>query len=120
MINVKAKGSRVERNLVDKMEAHGIRAKRAWGSNGESLGFPPEVDVLLQDIGMGIQVKARKAIPSYIERGMITALRPDREPFLFVIPEALFIVFIKAYENYVRSTQRGEKEEIQKADRPAD
>ena len=43
----KAKGNRFEREIVNKMTSLGIKAKRAWGSNGVSLGMHEEVDVLI-------------------------------------------------------------------------
>ena len=43
----KAKGNRFEREIVNKMTSLGIKAKRAWGSNGASLGMHEEVDVLI-------------------------------------------------------------------------
>ena len=40
----KAKGNRFERECVDIAESHGFNAKRAWGSDGRSIGMSPEVD----------------------------------------------------------------------------
>ena len=41
-----------------------IKARRAWGSDGRSLGFDAEVDcvALINDKDFRIQVKARKSI----------------------------------------------------------
>ena len=36
----KAKGNRFERQIVQDIEGKGLKAKRAWGSNGEALGIP--------------------------------------------------------------------------------
>ena len=43
----KAKGNRFEKECVDIAESHGFAAKRAWGSDGRSLGLSPEVDIVV-------------------------------------------------------------------------
>lgn len=44
----KVKGSAFERECVDQALGCGLTAKRSWGSNGQSLGFHEEVDVLIE------------------------------------------------------------------------
>ena len=61
----KAKGNRFEREIVNKMTSLGIKAKRAWGSNGASLGMHEEVDVLMGD-DFKIQAKCRKKLASFL------------------------------------------------------
>ena len=61
----KAKGNRFEREIVNKMTSLGIKAKRAWGSNGASLGMHEEVDVLIGN-SFKIQAKCRKKIASFL------------------------------------------------------
>ena len=61
----KAKGNRFEREIVNKMTSLGIKAKRAWGSNGASLGMHEEVDVLIGD-SFKIQAKCRKKLASFL------------------------------------------------------
>ena len=41
----KQKGNRIERYCVNLTEGYGIKAKRAWGSDGRSLGWSEEVDL---------------------------------------------------------------------------
>ena len=41
----KQKGNRIERECVNIAKESGIEAKRAWGSDGRSLGWTEEVDV---------------------------------------------------------------------------
>ena len=43
----KAKGNRFERLCVDIAKESNIKAVRAWGSDGRSLGEHSEVDVML-------------------------------------------------------------------------
>jgi hypothetical protein len=40
----KVKGTGYEREIVKAAQAVDLLAKRAWGSNGEALGFSKEVD----------------------------------------------------------------------------
>ena len=61
----KAKGNRFEREIVNKLTDLGIKAKRAWGSNGASLGMHEEVDVLVGS-SFKIQAKCRKKIASFL------------------------------------------------------
>ena len=61
----KAKGNRFEREIVNKLTNLGIKAKRAWGSNGVSLGMHEEVDVLVGS-SFKIQAKCRKKIASFL------------------------------------------------------
>ena len=61
----KAKGNRFEREIVNKLTSLGITAKRAWGSNGASLGMHEEVDVLLGK-DFKIQAKCRKKLASFL------------------------------------------------------
>jgi len=60
----KIKGNRVEREVVGEFVGKGIEAKRAWGSDGKSLGLHSEVDcvALINNTEFKIQVKARKKI----------------------------------------------------------
>ena len=60
----RAKGNRVEREVVNRLANSGIDARRAWGSDGRSLGFDAEVDciALINCKALRIQVKARKSI----------------------------------------------------------
>ena len=61
----KQKGNRFEREIVNKITSLGIKAKRAWGSNGAALGMHEEVDVLIGD-NFKVQAKCRKKIASFL------------------------------------------------------
>ena len=62
----KAKGNRFEREIVNILTDQGLKAKRAWGSNGQSIGCHEEVDVLMGK-DFKIQAKVRKKIASFLE-----------------------------------------------------
>ena len=74
----KQKGIRFERKMVNYLEHRGINSRRAWGSNGRSLGWHEEVDVLV-DEQIRIQAKSRKKLPDY--------LKPSEEVDLQVFQE---------------------------------
>ena len=61
----KVKGNAFEREVVDAAKAIGLEAKRAWGSNGLSIGCDPEVDLVIE--GEHVQAKRRKALPAYLQ-----------------------------------------------------
>ena len=64
----KQKGNRIERECVNLAKGYGFKSRRAWGSDGRSLGWHEEVDMTIT-IGDSIkhdlfkfQVKGRKKI----------------------------------------------------------
>lgn len=81
----KAKGSGFERELVDSATLAGMKARRAWGSNGASLGEAEAVDVVI-DSPAGryrVQAKRRRSIPGWLTEHVapgvdVTAVREDR------------------------------------------
>jgi Holliday junction resolvase len=84
----KAKGNRFEKECVSIAEEHGFSSKRAWGSDGRSIGLDPEVDVVIEYLlsdeisrQMKVQCKVRKNIAKYLlppENCDITLLKQDR------------------------------------------
>mgnify|MGYP003643691803 FL=1 len=84
----KAKGNRFERECVDIAEQHGFKEKRAWGSDGRSIGMHQEVDVVIDYLlnteisrDMKVQCKVRNKIASYLlppESCDITLIKQDR------------------------------------------
>jgi hypothetical protein len=56
----KNKGNGYERELVNQAKKAGLKAKRAYASNGQSLGMHEEVDCLIA--GQRIQAKRRKKL----------------------------------------------------------
>lgn len=61
----KQKGNRFETLIVQLTEDEGIPARRAWGSDGRSMGHHEEVDVLVNE-EIKIQAKVRKRIAEWI------------------------------------------------------
>jgi|TARA_R110000822_G_scaffold18842_5_gene61790 hypothetical protein len=61
----KAKGNRFEVECVKKAQEFGLEAKRAWGSDGRSLGLHAEVDMVIEDFT--VQCKVRKRIAEWIK-----------------------------------------------------
>ena len=61
----KTKGNTFERLIVNKAKDLGLEAKRAWGSNGQSIGWHEEVDVLI-DNKFTIQAKCRKKLADFL------------------------------------------------------
>lgn len=61
----KRKGNGYERELVKQAEESGLEAKRAWGSDGRSMGMHEEVDCLIN--GQKVQAKRRKSIAKFLK-----------------------------------------------------
>ena len=84
----KAKGNRFEKECVEIAEQHGFQAKRAWGSDGRSIGKDSEVDVVISYLlssdmerEMDVQCKVRNKIAQYLlppESCDITLIKQDR------------------------------------------
>ena len=92
----RAKGNRLEYLIVKRAEEAGIPSRRAYASNGRSLGCTDDVDVLMG--GLKVQAKARKAIADYLKPPAgadITVVhhirRGHTEEPLVVIPLHLFL-----------------------------
>jgi len=84
----KRKGTAYEREVVDEALSIGLRAQRAWGSNGESLGHHSEVDVLLEGT-YKLQAKRRASLPAYLKPSRHVdwqVLREDRGISYVVMP----------------------------------
>ena len=97
----KQKGNRIERECVNLAKGFGFESRRAWGSDGRSLGWHEEVDMTI-DIGNPIgfykfQVKGRKAIADYLkpcEHVYGQILKEDRhEPLVTIRYKDLLTLF---------------------------
>ena len=95
----KIKGNRVEREVVDIFKQENIKATRAWGSNGKSLGLHEEVDVYVNDLDLKIQVKARKQIAEYVipDTNIVDmqVVKGNNKPHLAVLPLKVLIKYLK-------------------------
>lgn len=61
----KKRGNKLEYEIVEMAKSLGFEAKRAWASDGRSMGEDKEVDVLI-DNGWKVQAKRRKKLASYL------------------------------------------------------
>tara|TARA_R100001530_G_scaffold3566_4_gene5199 strand:- start:1663 stop:1977 length:315 start_codon:yes stop_codon:yes gene_type:complete len=92
----KAKGNRLEREVVKIAQDSHLVAERAYGSNGKALGMAEDVDVKIDswraDDGpktYAVQCKSRKSIADYIkppESCDFTVVKENRGEPLAVIP----------------------------------
>ena len=90
------KGNEYERELVNQATASGLAARRAWGSNGESLGLDSEVDLTVENYK--IQAKRRKELPQYLkpsENVDIQVVREDHGRSLAVVDWYLLLDLFK-------------------------
>lgn len=93
----KAKGNRFEREIVEAVELHDIKAVRAWGSNGKALGCHEEVDILINN-DLKVQAKVRKALPKWIKPSDhvdIQIIKEDRGKMYVVIELNDYLLTIK-------------------------
>lgn len=82
----KRKGNAFERELVNDAKAHGVEAKRAYASNGESLGHHAEVDIVVG--GHRVQCKRRARIAKdFVPSKHVdaVAIRQDRGETLVIV-----------------------------------
>ena len=69
----KIKGNGFEREIVKIFNDNGIKAVRAYGSDGRSLGLTEDVDILIREFTKDIkdykiQAKRRAALPRYLRQ----------------------------------------------------
>ena len=106
----KQKGNRIERECVNLAKEFGFESRRAWGSDGRSMGWHEEVDMTIDMRGtlmdkmfdqeqtvFKFQVKGRKAIADYLkpcEHVYGQILKEDRhEPLVTIRYEDLLTLF---------------------------
>jgi len=103
----KQKGNRIERECVNLAKGFGFESRRAWGSDGRSLGWHEEVDMTIEIPNqfkpkisskvLGFQVKGRKAIADYLkpcEHVYGQILKEDRhEPLVTIRYKDLLTLF---------------------------
>ena len=61
----KIKGNNFEREIVNTAKEAGLNAKRAYASDGRSLGHSETVDLIIENYR--IQAKRRKKLASYLQ-----------------------------------------------------
>ena len=93
----KNKGNCFERELVNQAKDSGLESKRAYASDGRSLGHHEEVDLLVAS--KRIQAKRRKSIAKYLlpnENVDAVAFRPDRGETVVLITWWEYLDLVKA------------------------
>ena len=96
----KNKGNTFERELVNQAIDSGLEAKRAYGSNGEALGFHATVDLVVE--GQKLQAKRRKAIPAWLglsEHVDAVVVRADYKEALVLITWFDYLDYLKWKKN---------------------
>jgi Holliday junction resolvase len=97
----KAKGNRIEREVVNIFKEYGYECQRAYGSDGRAMGEHEEVDVkaIIKNEKFKIQVKGRKAIADYLKPNtdVVNAqvLKEDRMPPYIVMVLKDFLEMIR-------------------------
>lgn len=110
----KERGREHENELVAIAKGIGFDGRRAWGSNGQSIGLPPGVDVELWALGgaerFHIQAKRQKELPRWLSNprdGLLSylrtrggachavAFRQDRDMNYVVLPFAEYLKLLK-------------------------
>ena len=92
----KKKGTRFELELVKDAQGYGLEAKRAWGSDGRSMGEHEEVDLLVE--GFKVQAKRMKALPKYLgltEHVDVAVFREDRGESFAMMRWADWLAYLK-------------------------
>lgn len=96
----KSKGNRFEREIVNEAREKGLKAERAYASNGRALGEHETVDVMIA--GWKAQCKIRKRIgqlfkPSeYVD---IQIVREDHGQAYVILPYEKFLNLLKGVSN---------------------
>jgi len=115
----KQKGNRFEREVTNLAKEYDIESKRAYASNGLSLGYAEEVDVLLStpDKDWRIQCKVRKNIAKWIKPDSsvvdLQVVKEDRGEIYAILPYGDFLELIADDEEYRNSGQEKLDEELE-------
>ena len=86
----KIRGNNLEREIVNQSKEEGLSAKRAYASDGRSLGYSEVVDCVVE--GWTIQAKRRKKIAQWLypenhgDDVDAVVTRMDRKEALIVMP----------------------------------
>lgn len=68
----KSKGNAYERELVEQLAKAGYKVKRAWGSDGRSMGFTEDVDIVAKkNKNFEDTSKEKKSIPQWLALGIV-------------------------------------------------
>ena len=100
----KIRGNNLEREIVNTAKEAGLSAKRAYASDGRSLGKSEVVDVIVEEYC--IQAKRKKKVAQWLypdfhgEDVDIVATRMDRKEALIVLPLKEWLRLIKIEKEF--------------------
>ena len=100
----KIRGNNLEREIVNTAKEAGLSAKRAYASDGRSLGKSEVVDVMVEEYC--IQAKRKKKVAQWLypdfhgEDVDIVATRMDRKEALIVLPLKEWLRLIKIEKEF--------------------
>ena len=95
----KIRGNALEREIVNQSKEEGLSAKRAYASDGRSLGYSEVVDCVVED--WTIQAKRRKKIAQWLypeyhgDDVDAVVTRMDRKDALIIMPLKKWIKMMK-------------------------
>lgn len=95
----KIRGNALEREIVNQSKEEGLSAKRAYASDGRSLGYSEVVDCVVED--WTIQAKRRKKIAQWLYPDYhgddvdAVVTRMDRKEALIIMPLEKWIKMMK-------------------------
>ncbi len=94
----KLKGNNFEREVVNLAKSFGLKAKRAYASNGLSLGKAEDVDIIIEN--MDFQCKRRKKLGKLLRprEGLIQLVREDRGQIFAILPFSTLIQLIYSHK----------------------
>lgn len=99
----KTKGNNYEREIVKLAKQADLESERAYASNGKSLGYSEDVDLIIKTITKvyKVQAKRRKTLPSYLQPSEsvdFTVFRQDRGETLALIRLTDLLELIKGLQ----------------------
>lgn len=100
----KQKGNRFERECLKIAKDCGLEGTRAWGSNGQALGLPEDVDLLIA--GLPFQCKVRHKIAKYLipsKNNYAQIIKEDYGKVYAVLPFKELLKLIKETNNDKRT-----------------
>ena len=98
------KGNAFEREVVRLFESYKVECKRAWGSNGQSLGLHEEVDCLAEG-DLRIQAKRRKKIAEWLKPSEVVdavVVKEDRGETYIILR---YDEFLDDYKKFLKFTK---------------
>jgi Holliday junction resolvase len=99
----KIRGNNLEREIVNQSKEEGLSAKRAYASDGRSLGYSEVVDCVVED--WTIQAKRRKKVAQWLYPDYhgddvdAVVTRMDRKEALIIMPLEKWIKMMKELKN---------------------